>query len=60
MQMYTVPEVARLLKVKKGYIYELIYQGKLRAIRLSERRIRIPQEALHEFIEKENGRAVQN
>lgn len=58
--MYTVPEVARILRVKKGYIYELIYQGRLRAIKLSERRIRVPQKALEEFIEKESGRAVQN
>lgn len=42
MQFYTVPEVAKILRVKKGYVYELIYQKRLRALRLSERRIRIP------------------
>lgn len=47
---YTVPEVAVLLKFKKNYIYDLIGQGRLRAIRVSERRTRIPSDALAEFL----------
>jgi len=51
---YTVPEVAALLKFKKNYIYDLIGQGRLRAIRVSERRTRIPSDALSEFIHGAN------
>lgn len=52
MQLYTVPEVARILRVKKGFVYELITQGKLKALRLSKNRIRVPEEALRELIER--------
>ncbi|MEW6447450.1 MAG: helix-turn-helix domain-containing protein [Bacillota bacterium] len=52
MQFYTVPEVAKILRVKKGYVYELVAQGKLKALRLSKNRIRVPEEALREFVEK--------
>lgn len=62
MQLYTVPEVAKILKVKKGFVYELIYTGRLGAIKLSERRIRITDEAVRAYIEslKEKGRAAAN
>lgn len=51
---YTVPEVAALLKFKKNYIYDLIGQGRLKAIRVSERRTRISVDALAEFISSAN------
>jgi excisionase family DNA binding protein len=53
VQFYTVSEVAKILRVKKGYVYELVAQGRLRALKLSERRIRISQEALEEFVRQE-------
>lgn len=46
-------EVARMLKVRKGYVYELIYAGQLRAVQMSERRLRITEDALKEFLEKQ-------
>ncbi|HBQ27329.1 MAG TPA: DNA-binding protein, partial [Syntrophomonas sp.] len=30
-EIYTVTEVAEKLKVRKGYVYELIYTGRLQA-----------------------------
>ena len=51
MKLYTVAEVMRMLKVRKSYVYELIYTGKLRAVKLSKRRLRITEEALREFLE---------
>ncbi|MEW5953288.1 MAG: helix-turn-helix domain-containing protein [Bacillota bacterium] len=56
LQFYTAPEVAKILRIKKGYVYELIATGRLHAIKLSERRIRIPKNAILEFTEKEIGR----
>jgi len=50
---YTVPEVAVLLGVGKSYIYAMILQNRIKAIRLSERRIRISVSALEEFIKQE-------
>lgn len=55
-KLYTVSEVAKLLKVKKSFIYELVYTGRLKAIKFSERRIRIAELALIEFIEQEEKR----
>jgi len=49
-QYYTVPEVAKTLKVSKSYIYEMILQKKLDAIRMSERRTRIPASAIEVFV----------
>lgn len=51
---YTVPEVAALLKFKKNFIYDLINQGRLKAIKLSERRTRVTSDALNDFINGEN------
>lgn len=51
MQVYTAAEVARMLKVRKGFVYELIYTGRLRAVQMSERRLRITEDALREFLE---------
>lgn len=58
MQLYTVAEVAKILRVRKSFVYELVAQGRLRALRLSSRRIRIPEEALRQFLEQELGRAA--
>lgn len=60
MKFYTAPEVAKMLRVRKAYVYELVAQGRLRALKLSERRLRISEEALREFLEKEEGRAAAN
>jgi excisionase family DNA binding protein len=49
---YTVPEVAKLLKVSKSYIYDLINQKKIDFIQLSERRTRISSIALDEFTQQ--------
>ncbi|HHW39667.1 MAG TPA: helix-turn-helix domain-containing protein [Syntrophomonadaceae bacterium] len=57
IKVYTVQEVAKILKVKKDYVYELIYAKKLKAFRLSERRFRVSEEALREFIRQEEKRA---
>ncbi|OQA11288.1 MAG: Helix-turn-helix domain protein [Firmicutes bacterium ADurb.Bin373] len=58
LRLYTVPEVAGILRVKKGYVYELIYTGRLQAIKLSERRIRITNDQLMQYLEQETqGRA---
>ena len=50
MDIYTVADVARMLQVRKGYVYELIYKGELKAARLSSRRFRVTREALDEFL----------
>ncbi|SFF97729.1 DNA binding domain-containing protein, excisionase family [Desulfotomaculum arcticum] len=60
MQLYTVPEVAKILRVKKGYVYELIYTKRLKALRMSERRIRVPEESLKTFLKQEMFTSTEN
>jgi len=55
---YTVQEIAEILKVRKGYVYDMIYTGRLRAARLSERRFRITQAALDDFFKQEEERVA--
>ncbi len=57
-ELFTVAQAAKILKVNKNYIYQLIYTNKLKAIRLSERRFRISQQALDDFIRQEEEQAI--
>lgn len=47
---YTVQEAARLLSLGKLTVYELIWQNKLKHIKIG-RKIIIPEAAIQEFIE---------
>ena len=51
-QLYTATEVAKMLRVKKNYVYELVYSKQLDAIRLSERRFRFTQAAIDKYIKQ--------
>lgn len=52
MQLYKVSEVSKILQINKDRVYELIYSGQLKAIRLSRRGIRITEDALKEFLQE--------
>ncbi|MFY9121286.1 MAG: helix-turn-helix domain-containing protein [Syntrophomonadaceae bacterium] len=60
MQIYTVEQAAKILQVRKGFVYDLIYTGRLKAIRLSERRFRVSEDALRMFIEQEEKETAAN
>lgn len=49
MQTFTVPEVARILRVPKLHVYRLVRQGDLPAVHVG-RWVRIPEEALRAWI----------
>lgn len=51
--LYTVTEVAKLLKTNKGYIYQLIHAGLLPCIQIGH--IKIRHDALAEFLRKAEG-----
>ena len=59
MQTYTVEQTAKILQVRKNFVYDLIYTGRLRAVRLSERRFRISETALQEFLRQEEARVAE-
>lgn len=50
MQLLTVAEVAARLRVSRPYAYKLIAQGRLPAIRLGERCVRVPAEELERVL----------
>lgn len=52
-KMYTIQETAKILRTSRQYIYDLIYTGRLRAVRLSERRFRVCEQALQDFVREE-------
>ncbi len=51
LKLYTALKVAKILKVKKAYVYELVASKRLKAVKLSERRLRIPEAAVDEYIQ---------
>lgn len=51
--VYTIKEVAGLLKVNKNYVYALINKGLLRSTKLGCRKV--TRQALIEFLEKNDG-----
>ncbi len=46
-----VQHVARRLKCSERTVYRLIQEGKLRAIRVGGRALRIPEKAFNEYLE---------
>lgn len=54
--LYTVPEVAHLLRVNKNTVYDLINCGYLRSLKLGCRKI--TRKAIIEFVEQYDGKTV--
>jgi len=48
----TVPEAAQALGISRATAYDLVAQGKLPAIRISERRLVIPKKGLYDLLER--------
>ena len=53
-KLLTVYTVADRLKVSPSTIYRLIDEGKLKAVRLSERNVRVPESSLTAYLERLN------
>lgn len=51
MELLTVTEVAKELRLSEEHVRVLVRQGKLTTVRLGERGIRFRRQDLHEFIE---------
>lgn len=47
--LYTVTEVAKMLKVNRNFVYKLIKDGELEAVRIGS--IKVRKEALNRYIE---------
>jgi len=58
-KLYTIQEVAKILLTSKQYVYDLIYTNRLKAVRFSERRFRVSEQALDNFIRQEEERLAE-
>ena len=47
--LYTVSEVAKMLKVKRNFVYKIINNGELEAVKIGS--IKVKKEALNRYIE---------
>ena len=48
--LYTVTEVAKMLKVNRNFVYNLIKNGELEAVKIGS--IKVKQEALNRYVER--------
>ena len=60
MPLYTVTEVAKLLKVNRNFVYDLIRKGELEAVRIGS--IKVRKEALNRYVNEQicNARKEEN
>ena len=49
--LYTVTEVAKLLKVNRNFVYKLINNGELEAVRIGS--IKVKREALNRYVNEQ-------
>ena len=48
--LYTVTEVAKLLKVNRNFVYKIINDGELEAVKIGS--IKVKREALDRYVER--------
>ncbi len=56
--LYTVPEAAKILRVSKGYAYQLIKSGLLKGIKLGCMKVSVY--AIEDFIKQNGGMDISN
>lgn len=49
--LYTVTEVAKLLKVNRNFVYNLIKNGELEAVKIGS--IKVREEALNQYVNEQ-------
>jgi excisionase family DNA binding protein len=57
LDLLTVPDVARELKVSRGLAYRLVREGEIPAVRISEANIRVRRADLVAYVEGRCGRS---
>ena len=54
----TVPEMAKLLGISRPVAYKLVRRAGFPAVKVSERRIIVPVEALHRWLDDQAGQGL--
>lgn len=57
IKLYTVPEIARMLRISKTTAYELVYTGQIKAVKVSPkgRSLRVTDSALEAYLQQGKG-----
>lgn len=56
--LFTVPEVAKILKTNTAYVYKLKESGQLKFLKLG--RLKVRKKTLEEFLERNDGMDITN
>lgn len=52
MKLYTINEIAELMKVNRNTVSRWIKNGQLKAIKINEKNVRISEKQFNDFLEK--------
>ena len=54
MEIYTIPQLAKLLKKRKQDVYSMIYSGEISSFKTGVRGLRVTQKAIEDYISRVN------
>ena len=54
MEIYTIPQLAKLIKKGKQETYRLIYSGEIESFKTGIRGLRVTQKAIEDYISRKN------
>jgi excisionase family DNA binding protein len=54
MEIYTVPQLAKLLKKKQQDVYKMIYSGEIESFKIGIRGLRVTEDAIKDYISRKN------
>jgi len=54
MEIYTVPQLAKLIKKRKQDVYKMIYSGEIESFKIGAKGLRVTQKAIEDFISRKN------
>ncbi|SHK42365.1 helix-turn-helix domain-containing protein [Desulforamulus aeronauticus] len=54
MEIYTIPQLAKLLKRRKQDVYSMVYSGEIESFKTGVRGLRVTQKAVNEYISSKN------
>lgn len=54
MEIYTIPQLAKLLKKRKQDVYSMVYSGEIESFKTGVRGLRVTLEAVNKYISHQN------
>jgi len=54
MEIYTIPQLAKLLKKRQQDVYKMVYSGEIESFKTGIRGLRVTQKAIEDYISRKN------